>query len=184
MRRPGRAAAGDRDRREALVTDEQVAGARPGEDAAKRPETPAQRSDRNWNELLQELRVMQTGVQILTGFLLTLPFQQRFADLDAYQVRLYLVLVVLAAATTGLAVAPVSMHRALFRKHLKRELVTAADRLTRAALVLLSLVVAGTTSLVFDVVVGRGAGLVVGGAALVVLAILWLALPAAVRRRG
>jgi hypothetical protein len=165
------------------VVDEQVAGARPGEDHG-RPETPAQRSDRNWIELLQELRVMQTGVQILTGFLLTLPFQPRFADLTDYQRALYLVLVLLAASTTGLAVAPVSMHRALFRRHLKRELVTAADRMTRAALVLLALVVTGTTSLVFDVVMGHDAGLVVGGAMLVVLTLLWLALPAVVRRRG
>lgn len=165
------------------MSDEEVVGARPGEDHG-RPETPAQRSDRNWIELLQELRVMQTGVQILTGFLLTLPFQPRFEDLTDYQRTLYLVLVVLAASTTGLAVAPVSMHRALFRRHLKRELVTAADRMTRAALVLLALVVTGTTSLVFDVVVGHDAGLVVGGAMLVVLVALWLALPVAVRRRG
>lgn len=53
--------------------------------AKQRDETPAERSDRNWHELLQELRVMQTGVQVLTGFLLTLPFQARFTDLDSYQ---------------------------------------------------------------------------------------------------
>src|SRR3712207_4786869 len=81
-----------------------------------RHETPAERSDRNWNGLLQELRVTQTGVQILTGFLLTLPFQERFEDLDGYQRTLYLVLVLLAILTTGLITAPVSLHRILFGK--------------------------------------------------------------------
>src|ERR1043165_4341557 len=100
-----------------------------------RPETPEQRSDRNWNELLQELRVMQTGVQILTGFLLILPFQSRFADLDDYQRTVYLTLVLVCVATTGLLVAPVALHRALFRKHLKRSVVTGGDLMARAGLV-------------------------------------------------
>src|SRR5665647_819594 len=59
-----------------------------------RRETPAERLDRNWNEILQELRVTQTGIQILTGFLLTVPFQQRFAELTDDQRRIYLTLVV------------------------------------------------------------------------------------------
>jgi L-cystine uptake protein TcyP (sodium:dicarboxylate symporter family) len=149
-----------------------------------RQETPEQRSDRNWNELLQELRVMQTGVQILTGFLLTLPFQPRFADLTEYQRDLYLVIVVLSTATTGLAIAPVSMHRALFRKHLKTQVVTAGDRITRAALLLLALVVTGVTALVFDVVVGHTAGIVMGAVALVVLLALWALLPLVVKKRS
>ncbi|QAY64027.1 sodium:proton antiporter [Xylanimonas allomyrinae] len=148
-----------------------------------RDETPEQRSDRNWNELLQELRVMQTGVQILTGFLLTLPFQPRFVALTGAQRHAYLVLVGLAALTTGLAVAPVAMHRVLFRRHLKRQLVMAADRMTRAALFLLALVVTGVVALVFDVVVGRGAGVAAGAAALVLLVGLWAVLPEVVRAR-
>lgn len=142
-----------------------------------RNETPTERMDRNWNELLQELRVTQTGVQILTGFLLTVPFQQRFADLDAYQRNLYLELVVLAVVTTGLIVAPVSVHRILFRKRLKRELVTAADRLARAGLATLALVLSGTTMLLFDVVVGRTEGIIAGSTVLVALTVLWLVVP-------
>ncbi|PZR53196.1 sodium:proton antiporter [Xylanimonas oleitrophica] len=166
------------------MSDDSVVGPGPGSGHQQgRAETPEERSDRNWNELLQELRVMQTGVQILTGFLLTLPFQPRFAELTAYQRGVYLVLVLLSAATTGLAIAPVAMHRHLFRRHMKPRLVTSADRMTRAALVLLTLVVAGVVSLVFDVVVGHGAGLVVGGVALVALLALWTVLPALVRRR-
>src|SRR5689334_19894510 len=81
-----------------------------------RDETEAERLDRNWTEMLQELRVTQTGTQILTGFLLTIPFQQRFAELDDTQRGIYLVLVAFAALATILALAPVSLHRALFRQ--------------------------------------------------------------------
>jgi len=81
-------------------------------------------------------------------------------------------------------VAPVAMHRALFRKHLKRSVVTGGDRMTRAGLVLLAVALAGTVLLVFDVVVGRAAGIVVGVAAAVVLLGLWAVVPAVVRRRA
>src|SRR3712207_2307676 len=117
-------------------------------------ESHQERLDRNWNELLQELRVTQTGVQILTGFLLTLPFQERFEVLDTYQRTLFLVLVAFAVLTTALIVAPVSLHRILFRKHLKSEVVGSGDRLARAGLVALALTIAGAAMLVFDVVVG------------------------------
>ncbi len=149
-----------------------------------RQETPAERADRNWNELLQELRVMQTGVQILTGFLLTLPFQSRFADLDQYQLVVYLALVVASVTATGLLVAPVSVHRSLFRKQMKQHIVTLTDRITRVALAVLALVITGAVLLVFDVVVGRTAGIVAGACALVLMAALWVLLPEVLRRRG
>jgi hypothetical protein len=152
--------------------------------ARGRKETREERSDRNWVELLQELRVMQTGVQILTGFLLTLPFQPRFQDLDGYQRTVYLVLVVLSVLTTGMLVAPVALHRALFQKQLKAEVVSGGDRMTRTALVLLALVMTGTVLLVFDVVLGRAAGFAVGGSILAVLLALWVVVPLVVRRRS
>jgi hypothetical protein len=149
-----------------------------------RHETFTERMDRNWDELMQELRVTQTGAQILTGFLLTLPFQQRFATLDDYQVRLYLVLVVLAAVATGLIVAPVSLHRVLFRRRMKAELVTAANWFARAGLLVLALVLAGGPMLLFDIVVSRTAGWVVGGAVLVLLVLCWWLLPRVIARRA
>jgi hypothetical protein len=148
-----------------------------------RNESPAQRADRNWNELLQELRVMQTGVQILTGFLLTLPFQSRFAELDTYQRTVYLALVVTAVIATALIVAPVSVHRSLFRKQMKHNIVTLTDRLTRIALGVLALVMTGAALLVFDIVVGRTEGIVVGACVLVALVIVWVLLPEVLRRR-
>jgi hypothetical protein len=149
-----------------------------------RAESETQRMDRNWTELLQELRVTQTGAQILTGFLLTVPFQQRFTDLDAFQRAVYLVLVVLALATTGFLVAPVSLHRLLFRRHLKRELVRSADRLARVGLTLLALVLSGSALLLFDVVVGRAAGVVAGTTVLVGLAAVWLVVPLRLSRHA
>lgn len=126
---------------------------------------------------------MQTGVQILTGFLLTLPFQPTFADLDDYQRTVYLALVVTSVIATALIVAPVSVHRSLFRQQMKRHIVTLADRLTRVALAVLALVMTGASLLVFDVVVGRTEGIVVGTSVLVVLAIVWVVLPEVLRRR-
>ena len=138
-----------------------------------RDETATERADRNWGELLQELRILQTGVQILTGFLLVLPFQERFGELDAYQRGLYLVLVALAVAAMGLLMTPVSAHRAVFRRQVKPSLVTEGDRLARASLALVTLLMGGATSLAFDVVLGRAAGVVVGLVVVVGLAVSW-----------
>lgn len=90
--------------------------------------------DRNWSELLQELRVLQTGVQLLAGFLLTLPFQARFETLDDYQIRLYLASVVVAALTTATILLPVSVHRRLFRQGLTATLVASANSIAKVAL--------------------------------------------------
>lgn len=152
--------------------------------ATGRNETPEERSDRNWNELLQELRVMQTGTQILTGFLLTLPFQSRFTELDDFQVGTYLVLVILAVVTTIVVVAPVSLHRLLFRRHLKSETVTIGDRILKLALGFLGLVVTGVVLLVFDVVTTRGVALAVAAAVAIAVLVAWLAAPMRLARRN
>ena len=151
----------------------------PGSD---RDETEAERLDRNWTEILQELRVVQTGSQIITGFLLTLAFQDRFSDLDPVQVAIYLVLVILATVTTALALAPVSMHRTLFRQRAKDHLVVVANRVLQAVLVGAALVLAGTVLLIFDVVVGRTVGIIVGSLALMVMIGVAVVLPAGARR--
>ena len=130
--------------------------------------------DRNWNEILQELRVTQTGTQVLTGFLLTIAFQPKFAELDAFQHSVYLVLVVTAVLTTALGLAPVRLHRGLFRKHAKQVVVEMAHIVVQITLAGVALVLAGTLLLIFDVAVGRGAALVAGGGesgGMVVLAI-------------
>jgi glucan phosphoethanolaminetransferase (alkaline phosphatase superfamily) len=140
--------------------------------------------DRNWMELLQELRVLQTGVQLLAGFLLTLPFQSRFETLDSFQVNLYLANVALAALTTALILLPVSVHRRLFRLRLKATLVSSADRIAKVALAGVGLLSVGTSAMVFDVTAGRTAGLTAGAVLLGALLILLVYVPARLRQRA
>jgi hypothetical protein len=149
-----------------------------------RHETREEQLDRNWAELLQELRVLQTGVQILAGFLLTLPFQQRFERLDGFQVTLYLVNVVIAALTTAFILLPVSVHRRLFRQRLKATLVSSADTITKLALAGVAMLSVGTAALVFDVTAGRSAGLTAGGILLAVLLVLLVLVPMRLNRRA
>lgn len=133
--------------------------------------------DRNWNELLQELRVAQTGTQILTGFLLTLPFTSRFPDLTDGQEQLYLVVLIGSVVSTGLNLAPVAYHRILFRQRKRRWLVAAANVAARAGLGMLALTSTGVVLLVFEVVVGRSTAVLAAAAVLVFLVLLWVAVP-------
>ena len=145
--------------------------------APQKDESEEQKLNRNFNELLQELRVAQTGVQILTGFLLTVPFSQRFTSLEAYQQRGYLALISGAVLATGLIIAPVGLHRALFRRGQRRWLVEAANWCAAAGLAVLAFTISGVVWLVFDVVLDRTAGIIAGLVALVFLAMLWGVLP-------
>lgn len=143
----------------------------------EREETPAERADRKWADLLQEMRVMQTGTQLIAGFLLTLPFQERFEQLDDYQRGLYLAVVLVALATTVLVVSPIAVHRRLSGHWVKDRLVALAEVAVRGVLAGIGLLIVGITVLVFDVVVGRAAGVVAGGGLLVLVLALLVALP-------
>jgi hypothetical protein len=142
-----------------------------------RRETEEERLDRKFDDLLQELRVMQTGAQLTAGFLLTLPFQDSFSDLDRFQEGLYLALVLLAAITTALVLAPVAVHRRLSGAHVKERVVVAAHRLAYAALTAISLLVAGMVVFIVDMVVDRTWAALAGGAIAVVLVALLVVLP-------
>ncbi|GAB3199431.1 hypothetical protein GCM10027062_16070 [Nocardioides hungaricus] len=148
-----------------------------------RDESEEERLDRKFDDLLQELRVMQTGAQLTAGFLLTLPFQDRFADLDRFQVGLYLALVLLSALTTALVMTPVAIHRRLSGRHVKERVVASAHRLVYGVIACIALLVAGMVLLIFDVVVARTWAAVAAGAIAGVLALLLLALPHRLERR-
>jgi len=148
-----------------------------------RNESAAERADRNWNEVLQELRVMQTGTQILTGFLLALAFQPAFADLSDEQRTFYLVLVVLSALSSIIALAPVALHRWLFQQQAKRKVVAYGHAALIAALVTVSLLLVGVVAFVFDVVVDTQAAIVATIALTVLILGLWIVAPAAMRVR-
>ncbi len=146
-------------------------------------ESHEERINRNWNEMLQEFRVTQTGVQILTGFLLTLPFQSRFPTLDSVQRTAYLGILLGAILATSLFVAPVSYHRLLFRQGAREWLVKAGDRAARAGLTVLAVTISGVLWLVFDVVAGRVASSILLPLALAFFAGLWWAVPMIANKR-
>ncbi|MFF3028611.1 DUF6328 family protein [Microbacterium sp. NPDC057944] len=151
-----------------------------------RDETPNERADRNWDELMQELRVMQTGTQILTGFLLAVAFQQRFTEMDAAQHVLYIALVALAAVATLLSLTPVGMHRALFGRRRKPELVRIAARIVTLDLFVIGLLTVGVTTLIVDFTVGRSAGALTLVCSVALVGALWAGLwrMLAARRAG
>jgi hypothetical protein len=146
-------------------------------DNGGRHETPEERYDRNWVELLQELRVTQTGTQIISGFLLTLAFQQRFIELDDFQVTTYVVLVLLAAASTALGLAPVGLHRALFGRHEKQRIVRIANVLLRTTLAVVAVLTAGVVLFILDFTIGRAAGIVASAGTLLFLGYVLVVLP-------
>jgi hypothetical protein len=147
-----------------------------------RDETRTERLDRNWNQLLQELRVLQTGTQLLTGFLLTVAFQSTFRGLDDWQKVLYLVVVSLAVVSTVVVLMPVVLHRALFRRGAMAELVAWADRMLGVGLVATGLAIIGVLALVFSVVVGVAGAVAAALVGAVVVGGLWLALPHRLQR--
>lgn len=148
-----------------------------------RRETMTERLDRNWDEILQELRVIQTGTQILTGFLLAAVFQSRFSDLDDYQKMVYASLVVVTILTTIMGLAPVGVHRFLFRQHAKATVVRVADRFLQLTMAGVAITLAGTAMLIFDFVFGRTGGIIAGVGVLLVVIVLWVVLPRSLRAR-
>ncbi|MEU1041162.1 DUF6328 family protein [Streptomyces sp. NPDC005551] len=147
-----------------------------------RNETPPERADRNFAELLQELRVVQTGVQILFAFLLTLAFTQRFPTLDTVQRVTYVTTLLLAVLAAALFVAPAALHRSLFQQNAKATIVRVSSHLATAGLCVLMLAFTGSVLLVVDVTLGRGGGIAAAAGTLVVCAALWGVLPRLVRR--
>ena len=154
----------------------------PEVDPSGHGETPIERLDRNWNELLQELRVVQTGTQILTGLLLAAVFQSRFDELDEFQVSTYLVLVSTSILTTVMGLAPVSLHRMLFRHRAKATIVRYTDYFVQATLAGVAITVAGIGLLIFDMVLGRAWGVAVAVIIVVLVLVLWIVLPRLVGR--
>ncbi|MFJ2895460.1 DUF6328 family protein [Streptomyces sp. NPDC087218] len=142
-----------------------------------RHETPEERADRRWTDLLQELRVAQTGVQILFGFLLAVVFQSRFAELSDTDRNIYVVTVMLGSATAAALIGPVSYHRLLTGRRLKPQTVVWASRMTVLGLVLLFCTMCSTLLLILRVALHNSLALwLVGGMAVWFLA-CWFAFP-------
>ena len=123
-----------------------------------RDETEAERLDRQLAELLQELRVILPGVQVLFAFLLTVPFSARFEEVTDTERGVYVGVLLATALATILLMAPTALHRLRFRQHRKREIVDTAHRLTLAGLAVLALAVSAAVFLMVDMTYGRRAG--------------------------
>jgi Family of unknown function (DUF6328) len=150
---------------------------RPVQAQREREETPTERADRNFNELLQELRVSQTGVQILFAFLLTLAFQSSFAKVTTPQLAIYVATLLLCACATALLIAPVALHRKLFRQGKKRQVVETASRLAQGGLLMLFLAICGAILFILDFILARTLAAALAGAVTLVFLTLWYVIP-------
>lgn len=148
----------------------------------RRNETEAERLDRNWGELLQEFRVAQTGIQILFGFLLILPFQSGFSQLDAAQRLLYLLVFACMTLSTVCILAPVVAHRLLFRQKAKDRLVQFGSSLAKGSLACLGGAFVGAVGLIVSIVVDTRMAWITAAASLAVIVVLWLVIPLTVLR--
>jgi amino acid permease len=140
-------------------------------------ETDKQRWDRNFADLLQELRVAQTGVQILFAFLMTLPFSSGFPKSSAFQKNVYVVALLAAAAATALIISPVAFHRALFRQGRKPELVRYAHAMATGGLGFLLISMVASVLLITDYLLGLRPAIVLTSIATLFLLTFWVVIP-------
>ncbi|MEV7186647.1 DUF6328 family protein [Kitasatospora sp. NPDC093102] len=145
-------------------------------------ENPAVRADRRLVEMLQELRVLQTGVQIVFAFLLGVAFTPRFAQLSDAQQDIYVATLLLAVVAAAVLATPVALHRGLYHHPGKQRIVTVSVRVAQVGLLLLASALTGAVLLVLDVVLGTALAVPITCAIALIFGVLWFALPWAVRR--
>lgn len=146
-------------------------------------ESEAERLNRNFDDLLQELRVSQNGTQILFAFLLTVPFSSRFGRVTDSQRAIYFVALLLSALSAMLLIAPAVMHRVLFRRHHKKELVETASKVALGGQVLLAFAVSVSVLLVTDYLYNQTLAVVMSVGVLAWTTIWFFAVPLLIRRR-
>ena len=142
-----------------------------------RHESEKQRWDRNFADLLQELRVAQTGIQILFAFLLTLPFSNGFPRTSQFQKDVYVVALLSAAFATAMIIAPVAFHRALFRQGRKPELVRYAHRMATGGLAFLLVSMVSSVLLITDYLLPKPMQIILTSATAVFFLTFWAAIP-------
>ncbi len=146
-------------------------------------ESEAHRLNRNYEDLLQELRVSQNGTQILFAFLLTVPFSKGFADVTSLQRAIYFTALLLAALSAAMLIGPAVMHRLLFRQHRMNDLVTAASRVAPGGQVLLAFAVATSVFFVTDYLYGHPLATAMAIVVLVWTSVWFFAIPLYIRTR-
>ena len=147
-------------------------------------ESDQRRLARNVNELLQELRVAQAGVQILFGFLLSIAFTEKYASTGTYIRVTHLVTVLCAAIAVAFLTAPAAWHRVLFRQGRREDVVESGNTFALIGLAFLALAMTGTVLLLAEVILGDWPSVVVGVAAFIIFAGLWFVVPFASSQRA
>jgi MFS family permease len=147
-----------------------------------REESEEERLDRNLAELLQEVRVAQTGVQVLFAFLLVLPFSNRFAEVTSAEKGVYIATLAAAAISTLFLIAPSAHHRVLFRLQDKRHIVLIANDLALAGTAALALAMTGSILLITSFLFGTAAGISAGAVTALAFAVVWYVMPFQRRR--
>ena len=147
-------------------------------------ETPDQRLARNVNELLQELRVAQAGVQFLFGFLLAVTFTAQYERASGYQQVVHLVAVLFATVSVALLAAPAAWHRVLFRQGQRKRIVEVANVLAVTGMACLAVAMTATVLLLTDVVIGRWGSVVISVVTAAVFGLLWFVMPSRIRDNG
>jgi predicted membrane channel-forming protein YqfA (hemolysin III family) len=140
-------------------------------------ESGQERLKRNFNELLQELRVAQAGVQILFGFLLSIVFTDRYQSVAQYVRVTHLITILFAAAAVALLTAPAAWHRVLFRRGRREDIIEVAHRFMLVGLACLAAAMTGTVLLLGEVIVGGWIAVVFGVVAGLGFAALWFVVP-------
>jgi hypothetical protein len=149
-----------------------------------REETRAHQLDRNWSELIQELRVIGTGIQILFAFLLSIAFQARFSQTTGFERGVYLGTMLASGLAAALFIAPVALHRFVFQLRVKDELVAVTNRLAVGGLSALSVAMVGAVLLVSTWVGGLVFGCISSSGIAVILGCTWFVGPATLRHRA
>jgi len=142
-----------------------------------RNEDPAQRLDRNLDQLLSELRVVLPGVQVLFAFLLTVPFSQRFGQTTGFERGIYYAVLICTAISMALLTAPTAYHRTQFRRGRMHDIVLLSNRAALAGLAVLAVAMTGAILLITHVLFGPAAAIPTAAAAGAVFAGLWYVLP-------
>jgi predicted membrane channel-forming protein YqfA (hemolysin III family) len=145
--------------------------------AEKSEETKSERLDRELIELLNEIRVLLPGVQVLFAFLLTAPFATGFEKVTEFQRDLYAVCLLTALAATACLVAPTTYHRIRWRQHDKEKVLRVANALILVGSALLAISMTASVLLVGDYLFDRTAAILATVASAVLFLGLWYALP-------
>jgi hypothetical protein len=140
-------------------------------------ETEEERNSRRLLELLQEIRVATAGVQILFGFLLAVPFAQRFATISSFQRHVFLVVLVCTALSSALLIAPTALHRLLFRRGHKPAIIAYANRMVIYGLIMLAVAMVGVVLLLTHLIFGPAAAVAITVPIAAVYVITWFVIP-------